>query len=89
MRPKHYFDESIQKKYFTISEVAELLNEPHTCINFWRKFFELSGWRSKSYNNRWKFTRETVAKFHIIKTLLRIDKFTLEGAKQKLQSMNL
>lgn len=76
--------EHIRKEYFTIEEIAVMLNESHSCINFWRKAFGIPAWHSKGLNHAWKFSRPMVAKFHVIKQLIRIEKFTIEGAKRKL-----
>ncbi len=74
----------IRKEHFTLHEIADIIGESVSCINYWRKAFKILSWRSKSFNGCWKFTRTSVAKFHLIKNLLRNEKYTIEEAKQKL-----
>lgn len=71
----------IRKKYFTVKEVSETLNESNSCVRFWADQFMIG--HRKNNKNR-IFTRLDIANLHVVKTLLRIEKFTLEGAKLKL-----
>lgn len=76
------FNDQIKKVYFSISEVSKIIGENQSTIRFWCLKFGLPFDRK---NRIRKFCRDDVAKFHIIKTLLRVDKYTIEGAKQKLK----
>ena len=74
-------DWEIQKKYFRISEVAQILNVTQSKIRFWNEKFNIG---AQLGDHGRLYTREMVAKLHVIYTLLKVDKFTIEGAKQKL-----
>ncbi len=79
--------DTIQKEYYTVHEVSEMINETTVVVNFWRKVFKVPSIKSRSFNHAWKFPRPSVAIFHLIKNLLRNEKYTLEGAKQKLKQL--
>lgn len=70
------------KKYWDIGEIERLLNEQACNIRYWCKMFGLELHRSK--NNYRKFTKEDVIRLTEIHRLLRVDRYTIEGAKKKL-----
>lgn len=74
----------IIKYYFTTPEVSEILGEVQSTIRFWSKAFGLYR-KWKGYKKHWVFPRESLAKLHHIKRLLREEHFTIEGAKLKLK----
>lgn len=71
----------INKSYFTATEVGEMIGESSGVIRHWNDVFELGAHMGRQHR---MYTRVIVAKLHIIKTLLRVDKYTVEGAKEKL-----
>jgi len=75
------YDDPINKSYYTASEVAEMIGESAGIVRHWNEQFELGAHMGRQHR---MYTRLIVAKLHIIKTLLRVDKYTIEGAKQKL-----
>ena len=74
--------ETVEKLYYTIGEVAKELNEPDFTIRFWDNHFKVSHKRTKANDRR--FTREELDKMKTIKHLLRVRKFTIEGAKMEI-----
>lgn len=70
------------KKYFRIGEIADLLNEPTHTIRYWEMRFKIKPFRS--YNHR-AYSVGDLQKYLAIKTLLRIDGYTIDGAIRKLK----
>jgi DNA-binding transcriptional MerR regulator len=75
----------IQKQYWTIGEVAEQLELAESNIRFWCDEFGLNVHRSKTKHR--KFSLSDITKLHVIRILLHEQKFTVEGAKEKLSML--
>ena len=74
-----------EKKYFSISEVAELCDLKKHTLRFWEKEFkELSPVTRKG--NRRYYQREDIVLVMKIKSLLHSDGMTVSGAKKSLNS---
>jgi len=74
-----------EKKYFSISEVAELCDLKTHTLRFWEKEFkELSPVTRKG--NRRYYQREDIVLVMKIKSLLHSDGMTISGAKKSLNS---
>ena len=74
-----------EKKYFSISEVAELCDLKTHTLRFWEKEFkELSPVTRKG--NRRYYQREDIVLVMKIKSLLHSDGMTVSGAKKSLNS---
>ena len=74
-----------EKKYFSISEVAELCDLKTHTLRFWEKEFkELSPVTRKG--NRRYYQREDIVLVMKIKSLLHNDGMTVSGAKKSLNS---
>ena len=74
-----------EKKYFSISEVAELCDLKTHTLRFWEKEFkELSPVTRKG--NRRYYQREDIVLVMKIKSLLYTDGLTVSGAKKSLHS---
>lgn len=71
----------IEKQYWTIGEVAEQLQIAESNVRFWCDEFGIELHRK---NNHRKFTLANITKLQVIKILLHEQKFTVEGAKEKL-----
>lgn len=76
------YEGEINKSYYTVSEVSEIIGEPAWTVRKWNEIFELGAHMGRQHR---LYTRDIVAMLHLIKTLLRVDKYTVEGAKQKLK----
>jgi hypothetical protein len=87
MRSVTMMDEPIQKVYWSTTEIAELLHESASCVRHWGLVFQIAA--KITTNNSKLYTKQAVAKFHMVKTLIRTERFTLEGARIKLQNANL
>ncbi len=78
-------DKEIEKAYFPIGEVAELLNINASQIRYWEKEFDILKPRKNAKGDR-SFTKADIEKLKIIHHLVREKGFTLDGAKAHLKS---
>jgi len=72
-----------EKKYFRIGEVADLIGvEPHV-LRYWESEFK-SVKPSKTGSGQRVYAKKDVETLHYIRHLLHVDKFSIKGAKKKL-----
>ena len=73
--------ERIKKLYYSISEVSEMTGlDPHV-LRYWETEFEALN-PKKNRGGRRVYTEDDIACVRQIQHLLRVDKYTLEGARQ-------
>ena len=75
--------QDIEKQYWTIGEVAEILQLAESCIRFWCQEFGVGVKRSQANHRR--FMLHEITKLHVIKFLLHTEKYSVEGCKSKLK----
>ena len=75
-----------EKRYYTISEVADLLEVSKSLIRFWDQEFEMLRPHKNSKGER-RFTPENITLLKQIQELVKERGFTLKGARQELQRM--
>ena len=75
--------ESIKKLYYSIGEVSEMAGLEAHVLRYWETEFEQLKPR-KNRAGRRIYTVEDIAMVQRIQHLLRVDKYTIEGAKQVL-----
>lgn len=75
----------MEKLYYAISEVAEILGESTSLVRFWSDKFKdfIKPMRNKKGNRL--FTPEDVANFKIIYHLVKERGMTLDGALQRMR----
>ena len=73
-----------EKLYYSIGEVAAILNVNASLIRFWEKEFDLLKPKKNKKGNR-LFTREDLENIKLIFHLVKERGFTLQGAKDKLK----
>ena len=80
-----YKEFKIEKLYYTIGEVAELLSESTSLVRFWAQKFPqfIKPARNKKGNRL--FTAEDVANFKVIYHLVKERGMTLEGAQKRMK----
>ncbi len=80
-----YKEFKIEKLYYTIGEVAEILGENSSLVRFWaQKFPEyIKPARNKKGNRL--FTAEDITNFRLIHYLVKERGMTLEGASKRLK----
>lgn len=76
---------SLTKLYYTIGEVADMFDVNPSLIRFWEKEFKLIQLKKNKKGNR-LFTPKDIEKFNKIYQLVKVQGFTLEGAKKALKS---
>ncbi len=74
----------LKKLYYSIGEVASFFDVNHSLIRFWEKEFSIIQPKKNSKGNR-LFTPKDIENFNKIYTLVKIQGFTLEGAKKELK----
>lgn len=79
-----YKEKEIVKKYYSIGEVANLLDVKTSLIRFWESEFDfLSPKKNKSGNRQ--FVQKDIENLKIIYHLVKERGFTLQGAKDMLK----
>ena len=75
----------IEKRYYTIGEVAEMLGVKPSVIRFWEQEFEQLK-TQKTTGGRRVYTSKDVALLRKIHYLLKDLKYTVKGAREKLDA---
>ncbi len=79
--------DSLKKLYYTIGEVADMFEVNTSLIRFWEKEFKQIKPKKNNKGNR-LFTIKDIQTFDRIYQLVKIEGFTLDGAKKMLLSQN-
>lgn len=78
-------EEHIEKSYYTIGEVAKMLNEAPSLIRFWEKEFpQLKP--DKTEKGTRKYSRKDIELLRLIHHLVKEKGYTLDGAKDALKN---
>ncbi len=72
------------KLYYTIGEVADMFQVNSSLIRYWEKEFSVIKPKKNKKGNR-LFTKNDINNFHLIFHLVKERGLTLKGAKQKLK----
>ncbi len=80
-----YREKEIEKLYFSIGEVAEILALAPSLIRFWESEFDIIKPKKNRKGNR-QFTKQDIEKIRIIYHLVKEKGFTLQGAKEMLRN---
>jgi DNA-binding transcriptional MerR regulator len=76
----------VRKEYYSISEVSDLVGLPAHVLRYWEsQFAVLSPSKNRSGNR--VYQRKEIKLILLVKQLLHEDKYTVEGAKQKLDQL--
>ncbi|HBE41152.1 MAG TPA: MerR family transcriptional regulator [Bacteroidales bacterium] len=78
-----YKERSIEKLYYSIGEVSEMLGVPVSTVRFWENEFDVLKPMKNKKGNR-MFTPDDIRSLKIIHRLLKEEGMTLQGAKKKL-----
>lgn len=79
-----YKEKKIEKKYFSIGEVAAKFKVAPSLIRFWEKEFDALNPKKNTKGNR-QFTNEDILNFKMIFVLVKEKGYTLQGAKEFLK----
>lgn len=74
----------MEKLYYSIGEVAGILNENVSAIRFWSNSFEDYVKPHRNAKGNRQYTAADIEVFKRIKHLLKVEALTIEGAAKKL-----
>ena len=80
--------EKLTKLYYTIGEVADMFSVNASLLRFWEKEFAIIQPKKNKKGNR-LFTTKDIENFNKIYQLVKINGYTLDGAKKALKSKEL
>jgi DNA-binding transcriptional MerR regulator len=80
-----YREKDIEKKYFSIGEVAEKFKVAPSLIRFWETEFEILSPKKNKKGNR-QYTKEDLDNLTVIFHLVKEKGYTLQGAKEALKN---
>lgn len=78
-----YKEKKVEKLYYSIGEVAEMLGVPVSTVRFWDNEFDILKPVKNKKGNR-LFTQNDVKNLKIIHRLLKDEGMTLNGVKKRL-----
>lgn len=78
-----YKEKKVEKLYYSIGEVAEMLEVPVSTVRFWENEFDILKPMKNKKGNR-LFTPADIKNLKIIHHLLKEEGMTLSGVKKKL-----
>ncbi len=81
-------DFNIKKLYYSISEVSKITSLKPYVLRYWETEFEQLKPSKNRAGNR-IYRAQDIRIINLIKKLLYIDKYTIEGARQKLKKLVL
>jgi DNA-binding transcriptional MerR regulator len=79
-----YKEKEIEKLYYPIGEVAEMLNVTTSLLRFWEKEFDILKPKKNKKGDRF-FTKKDLENLKIIYNLVKEQGYTLNGARKKLE----
>ena len=80
-----YKEKEIEKLYYSIGEVAEMLNVNASLLRYWEKEFDVLKPKKNTKGDRF-FTKEDIEKIKLIHHLVRDKGYTIDGARTQLKS---
>lgn len=76
-------DHTIEKRFFTITEVASEIGENASVLRYWEKEFRQLNPRTNARGKRF-YTKKEIEVIHRIHDLVRTQGFTIDGARKVL-----
>lgn len=76
----------VPKEYYSISEVADLVGLPAHVLRYWESQFSVLN-PSKNRSGNRVYQRKEIRLIMLVKKLLHDEKYTVEGARQKLDQL--
>jgi DNA-binding transcriptional MerR regulator len=76
-----YKEREIEKKYYSIGEVAEMFKVATSLIRYWEGEFEIIKPKKDKKGNR-RFTKDDIDKIRLIFHLVKEKGYTLQGAQE-------
>lgn len=85
-RPEGASRPVVRKEYYSISEVADLVDLPAHVLRYWESQFSVLS-PSKNRSGNRVYLRKEIKLILLVKQLLHVEKYTVEGAKQRLEQL--
>ena len=79
-----YKEKEIEKLYYSIGEVAEMLDVNASLLRYWEKEFDILRPKKNAKGDRF-FTKEDIETIKLIHHLVKDKGYTLDGAKTQLR----
>lgn len=76
----------IRKEYYSISEVSDLVGLPAHVLRYWESQFSVLS-PSKNRSGNRVYQRKEIKLILLVKQLLQVEKYTIEGAKQRIDQL--
>lgn len=80
-----YKEREIEKKYFSIGEVADMFKVATSLIRYWEGEFEIIRPKKDKKGNR-RFTKEDIENIRLIYHLVKEKGYTLQGAQEIIKN---
>ncbi len=80
--------QQLSKLYYSIGEVSKLLDVNPSLLRFWEKEFQLMVSKKNKKGNR-LFTIKEIEKINKIYHFVKVEGYTLDGAKKALKSKEI
>ncbi len=81
-------EEHIQQVYYTIGQVSIMLDLPVSLLRFWEKEFPQFLKPRKTNGGTRKYSKADIETVALIKQLVKVEGYTLDGAREKLKLRN-
>lgn len=78
-----YKEKKVEKLYYPIGEVSEMLDVPVSTVRYWENEFDILKPMKNKKGNR-MFTASDIKNLKMIYHLLKVEGMTLQGVKRKL-----
>jgi DNA-binding transcriptional MerR regulator len=78
-------DNEITPVFYSIGQVSRMLNLPESLLRFWEKEFDVLK-PAKTAGGKRKYTQSDIETIRLIYRLVKIEGYTLEGAKEKIKT---
>lgn len=79
-----YKEKEIEKKYYSIGEVASMFKVAPSLIRYWEGEFDIIKPKKDKKGNR-RFTKDDIEKIRYIYQLVKIKGYTLQGAQEVIR----
>lgn len=79
-----YKEREIEKKYYSIGEVANIFKVAPSLIRYWEGEFDIIKPKKDKKGNR-RFTKDDIEKIRFIYQLVKVKGYTLQGAQEVIK----
>lgn len=79
-----YKEKEIERKYYSIGEVATMFKVAPSLIRYWEGEFDIIKPKKDKKGNR-RFTKDDIEKIRYIYQLVKVKGFTLQGAQEVIK----